>query len=70
MTGSTNLAYLLASMSPDLHDETFAFITIDAGAPTPDVGAVMQCYEAEGITLIAPLAAAQRAGLAYDFPAA
>lgn len=68
MTGSTNLSHLLASMSPDLRDETFVFITIAAGAPIPNVGAVMQFNEAEGVTLIAPKDAAEAAGLAFEFP--
>jgi len=55
MMGSTNLSHLLASMSPVLRDETFVFVSIAADAPIPNIGAVMQFVEAEGVTLIAPL---------------
>lgn len=68
MTGKTNLSYLLASMNPALRDETFVFITIKPGAPIPDIAAVMQFNEVEGITLIAPLEVAKKAGLSYEFP--
>lgn len=62
MTGSTNLSHLLASMSPELHKDVFVFITIKAGTPIPNIGAVMQFNEAEGLTLIAPLQAAKKSG--------
>lgn len=68
MIGSTNLSHLLASMSPELHAATFAFITIKPDAPVPDINAVMQFNELEGVTLIAPETAAKTAGLAYEFP--
>lgn len=68
MTGSTNLSHLLASMSPDLRDETFVFITIEADAPMPKIEAVMQFHEKEGVTLIASVDKAKKAGLAYEFP--
>lgn len=68
MTGSTNLSHLLASMSPDLRDDVFVFITLKADAPIPDIKAVMQFTEIEGVTLIAPLDAAKKAGLDYEFP--
>ena len=68
MTGSTHLPNLLASMSPELRDETFVFVTLAPDAPVPDLGAVMQFQEAEGLTLIAPLERAKQQGLAYEFP--
>ena len=68
MIGSTNLSHLLASMSPELRDSTFVFITLEPEAPIPNIGAVMHFTESEGITLIAPLDAAKKAGLAYEFP--
>ena len=68
MMGSTNLSHLLASMSPKLRDETFVFITIDSDVPVPDIGAVMQFNEVEGVTLIAPLDRANKADLTYEFP--
>ena len=68
MTGTTNLSHLLASMSPDLRDETFVFITIKPDAPVPQIGAVMQFVEAEGISFIAPLDEAKKAKLVYEIP--
>jgi hypothetical protein len=68
MTGSTHLPNLLASMSPELRDETFVFVTLAPDAPVPDLGTVMQFKEAEGLTLIAPLQRAKQEGLAYEFP--
>ena len=68
MTGSTDLSHLLASMSPDLRDETYVFVTIKSGAPIAEIEPVMQFIEAEGVTLIAPMDAAQKAGLDYEFP--
>ena len=68
MMGSTNLSHLLASMSPVLRDETFVFVSIAADAPIPNIGAVMQFVEAEGVTLIAPLDTAKKADLPYEFP--
>lgn len=68
MMGSTNLSHLLASMSPVLRDETFVFVSIAADAPIPNIGAVMQFVEAEGVTLIAPLDTVKKADLPYEFP--
>ena len=68
MIGSTNLSHLLASMSPELRDETFVFITIKPDAPLPNIEPVMQFNEAEGVTLIAPMDGAKKANLAYEFP--
>ena len=68
MVGSTNLSQLLASMSPELRDETFVFITVKPNAPMPRIDAVMQFKEAEGLTLIASLSAAKTAKLVYEFP--
>lgn len=68
MVGSTNLSQLLASMSPDLRDEIYVFITLKPNATVPNIGAVMQFNEAEGISLIAPLERAKTAKLDYEFP--
>lgn len=68
MSGSKNLDHLLKSMSPDLRPETYVFATVPAGQPVPDVEAVMQFREKEGMTLILPEADAKAAGLRHEFP--
>ncbi len=68
MMGSTNLSHLLASMSPELRDPTFVFITLNPNVSIPNIGAVMQFIESEGTTLIAPIREAKKAGLPYEFP--
>ncbi|MEM8756100.1 MAG: ACT domain-containing protein, partial [Pseudomonadota bacterium] len=57
---------LLASMAPELGDETWVFATVPPGASAPD--ALMRYEEAEGTTLILTRAAAEAAGLAHVFP--
>ena len=62
--GETDLDLLLASMQPALHDHPFVFITVDADQASvlwPDAFALIR--EAEGVTVVLPLDAAQRAGL-------
>lgn len=68
MAGSTNLPHLLASMSAELRDNTFVFVTVDSNAIVPNIGAVMQFIESEGVTLIAPLDEVEKANIAYEFP--
>ncbi len=68
MAGSTNLPSLLASMSPELRDDTFVFVTIKPEATVPNIGAVMTFQESEGTTLIAPLDRVKTANLPYEFP--
>ncbi|MEO0360582.1 MAG: ACT domain-containing protein [Pseudomonadota bacterium] len=66
MSGERDLARLLASMAPELGEETWVFATVPPDAPAP--AALMRYEEAEGTTLILTLAAAEAAGLAHVFP--
>lgn len=59
---------MLQSLRPKLMDGAFAFCRLD-GAPIPD-STISWFREAEGTTMILPLADANAAGLAVDFEAA
>jgi uncharacterized protein len=64
-----DLARLLQEMRPQLHAETCAFCALSAGAPLP-ADAIGWFREAEGETVILPVAAARAAGLPVAFEAA
>lgn len=64
MTGELNLQTLIGGMEPVLHPDVFAFCTV---AAVPEgVSPRMMFREAEGITLILPMAEA--GDLAPEFP--
>lgn len=68
MTGETNLAKLLASMSPVLSDENFVFVSFEqtsygAHAELSPVAAIL---ESEGLTLVVPKAKADDNDLVYE----
>lgn len=68
MPGETNIAKLLASLSPRLMDGEFVFCTFEGArygdlAYLEPIGAVS---ESEGLTLIIPLLRALEHGLAYE----
>jgi len=65
--GETDLGVLLASMQPELWQETYVFATVAPDAPVP-AGAAMSFLEREGKTLILPEGEARAAGLATAFP--
>lgn len=67
MPGETDLARLLAGMTPRLDEAVYVFAILPDGRPEPD-GVLMRFAEAEGATLVLPRAAAERAGLAFTFP--
>ncbi|BCG77443.1 ACT domain-containing protein [Mesorhizobium sp. 113-3-3] len=68
MTGETDLKTLLASMRPELLDDTYVFATLAPGVPQPDgLDPVMLFREREGTTLIVTEDAAKAAGLAASF---
>lgn len=67
MPGETDLARLLAGMTPRLDETVHVFAILPAGRPEPD-GVLMRFAEAEGTTLVLPRADAERAGLAFTFP--
>ncbi|MEQ8298731.1 MAG: ACT domain-containing protein [Nitratireductor sp.] len=64
MPGETNLATLLATMAPRLHDELLAYVTIAPGKPEPaGLEPVLRFKEAEGTTLVMPRRQALECGL-------
>ncbi|RST88273.1 ACT domain-containing protein [Aquibium carbonis] len=69
MQGETNLARLLAGMSPSLDETVYVFAFLPAGSPETVVSAVLMRFaEAEGTTLVLPREEAERAGLVFTFP--
>ena len=64
MAGEAALAVLLRSMRPELHAEAYGHAVTDA----PLVEAFARIAEAEGMTVIAPRAALQAAGVTVDVP--
>jgi uncharacterized protein len=67
MSGGTDLAALLASMSPHLNEGTYVFVLTDGTAGVED--AVVTVAEPEGLTLVLPRERADELGLSYDFVA-
>ncbi|UWP88395.1 ACT domain-containing protein [Aliiroseovarius crassostreae] len=65
--GETDLATLLASLSPRLDGETYVFATLKGTCPA-GVSPRMSFQEAEGVTLILTQAEARAAGLGHVFP--
>ena len=67
MSGETDLAVLLASMAPELHDGSFVFVVGEGPAGRED--AVVTVAEAEGTTWVLPRERADELGLSYGFVA-
>lgn len=65
MEGQTNLAELLRSIDPVLHDEEFVFCTV---AEPVAIDAICTFREPEGVTLICRRADAERSRLPFTFP--
>ncbi len=66
MAGETNLDKLLKSLSADLVEGVFVFVTVDA---VPEgISARMRFEEAEGTALILLRSEAEAHGLPYEFP--
>ena len=68
MTGETDLARLLAGMAPELRGRDWGYAVADA-VPA-GIRPFATVAEDEGLTLIAPMAALQAAGLAVQGPMA
>lgn len=68
MSGELNLDVLLRSMSAELVDGTYAFVTLKTGAMPSGLTPRMVFQEAEGTTLILLQTEAEAAGLTYEFP--
>ena len=69
MKGESDLARLLAGLSPRLDETVYVFATLAAGSPEPaGLAFVMLFAEAEGTTLVLPREEAERAGIGFTFP--
>ena len=67
MPGERNLELLLRGLAPVLDDTPFAFSTMPIGTVMPDGVRVVGTFsEAEGLSLIAPLADLAAAGLPHS----
>ncbi len=68
MVGETNLDVLLKSMSADLVDGLYVFVTVSNGVVPVGIRPKMMFQEAEGTTLILLKEEAEARGLTYEFP--
>lgn len=69
MSGETDLATLLGSLQPTLHEATFVWCTLPPGTPRPaGLTPVVEVREAEGATLVVPREQAEAVALAWTFP--
>lgn len=68
MTGETNLANLLASMSPVLMDGEYVFCSFENAryGDRPELQPFASCIEPEGLTLIIPRSRADAHELGYE----
>jgi uncharacterized protein len=66
----SDLAVLLSSMSPELHDGVWAWCALPHGSPADDTGAIASMREAEGLTLVVPEAQALARGWPVAFRSA
>lgn len=65
MSGETDLGILLRSMEPHLSDTAFSFAVAASGEVPPGVNVIGTFVEDEGLSIVAPLAEIERAGLAH-----
>ena len=68
MAGETDLAKMLASLQPHLHDEEYIFCTMGNGryGDHTELEPIASFMEAEGLTLVIPKPRADQHGIAYD----
>ncbi|MFK7906736.1 MAG: ACT domain-containing protein [Chitinophagales bacterium] len=69
MAGETNINRLIASMSPQLHEGEYVFVTLKEAEANkiPRSVPIFEFKETEGITLILERQTADKLGLDYDF---
>ena len=70
MTGETSLHRLLSSLAPRLNPGEYVFCSLATVTPEQLAVALGSFREAEGMTLILPVAEAERMGLSFDYLAA
>tara|TARA_R110002072_G_scaffold150859_1_gene299517 strand:+ start:489 stop:914 length:426 start_codon:yes stop_codon:yes gene_type:complete len=68
MTGETNLDELIRSLSAELIEGLFVFVTIPTGRRTENLKPRMVFEEAQGTTLIMLKSEAESHSLSYEFP--
>ena len=68
MSGESDLATLLSTLSAKLHPDTYVFATLPDGIVPPGLNPRMVFVEDEGTTLICTRDQAQAVGIAYEFP--
>ena len=68
MTGETNLDELIRSLSAELVEGLFVFVTIPTGRRTENLKPRMVFEEAQGTTLIMLKSEAESHSLSYEFP--
>ena len=68
MAGETNLDRLIKSLSAELVEGLFVFVSVPPDQRPKDLTPRMVFEEAEGTTLIMLKSEAQARGLAYEFP--
>ncbi len=66
MPGATDLSTLLKTMSPELSDESFVFVSLDPAKVPKDLQVEGSFREAEGTTLICELNEARKHSLCYQ----
>lgn len=69
MRGTCDLATLLRDMMPVIASPTYVYCSFPDGRVPAGVEAVCQFREVEGLTAIIERSAAQRLGIAHNFPA-
>ena len=70
MSGETNLARLLQSMTPQLNPGQYVFCCVAADHDCSALQAVASLREAEGLSLVLTREVADAHGLSYDYVAA
>ncbi|MDO6965168.1 ACT domain-containing protein [Rhizobium alvei] len=69
MSSKTDLGDILANMQPELHDESYVFVTLPPGTPIPaGIEPLGTFREKEGLTLIVEKEVANQAKLAASKP--
>ena len=67
MSGIVDLEELLAAMSPEIQENEYVFCSVSGKYADYDyLGPIASFAEAEGLTLIVPVSAADRAKLKYE----